>query len=326
MTLDWILSPSMLGLFCVLAAILLGLQARRDLPTRPVVWGRRVAAAALIAVIGLAPSTLQTVTTTRPALNVAILIDRTTSMQATDMPGGATRLAVAARDLADVAAQLAGARFLVMSIDARQTLLLPWTTDEGALTNLADTLTPEIAYGAHGSQVAPALRRVLSQLDAASQEGGTPALLVLTDGEGTTLPDLSLPGAGAVVSYGTPQGATMLPYLGVGVTPTAPVTDPDTGEPAVSRADPAGLAAWAHRLGLTAVNRGDGETLTNVLTGLRDAAQQTTDADRRVPRHLIWPLVWLLVGWMAWEAHDVAHTWRRRRDQAKHARTWKRGA
>lgn len=323
MTFEWIIPVAGCALFGVVAAALLVSQALRDGAAHRLVWGRRMVMAGLIIVMGMTPSIPQTTTTLVGALNVVIVVDRTTSMTAIDMPGEISRLDAARADLRTIASSLAGARFEVLTVSRTSRKELPWTTDAGAVIAYADALTPEIAYSAAGTSIdAPGLH---ADLDArsASRKGGRSVLVLLTDGEGTQ-EDSSSPSynaraysGGLILSYGTRAGATMRPYLGGGRYDTHPVVDPGTGAPAVTHADPDALARLAKRLNMACVNRGAGEDLTRALTRLRGGSGETLDADIVVPRHIIWPFVWVFVILAAWELYDQARIVRIHRDQAR---------
>ncbi|MDO4612799.1 MAG: VWA domain-containing protein [Actinomycetaceae bacterium] len=312
MSLAHLLPPAENLVFVLVAAILIAVGLRRAHPTRRRAWARRAGIVAVICLLGLAPALPSESTSQSSDLTVTFVVDRTTSMTATDMPGGTRRIDAVATDLKILANELAGARFQVIGVGSRANLDVPATTDAAALVAYAETLTPEVAHAAHGS----ALARAIPLLRQSARIGvhGPRALVIASDGENTdedeaTPSTWNLDGrsldAGSTLLYGTSSGGPMRAYLGGGRYEDSPVIDPDTGREAVSRADSRALARIASQLGIEARERTD-DTARDLARDLKAASTASDKTDLTKTRPLIWPLVWLLLALVALEAYDTA--------------------
>ncbi|MBD3689528.1 VWA domain-containing protein [Nanchangia anserum] len=326
MSLDWNIPAPVCIAFVAWAVVILVAQAVRDGRRARWVWGRRAAMAVLILIMGITPSLPQATSAFVSSLNVVIVVDKTTSMSAADMPGGTSRLDAMRADMREIASTLSGARFEIITVAGRAQRELPWTTDAGAVVAYADALTPEIAYYATGTDVSIAASMANSDARSATEDAGRAALIILSDGEGTASSlatshyDDAVFSQGIVATYGTRQGGTMRPYLGGGKFGDE-IRDPETGAAAVSHADPEAMAKLASQLGIPAVNRGAGEELTGALHRLVSDDGDTVTVETTVPRHVIWPLTWILVGLVAWEIFAQARFTRIRRDRIRQLHT-----
>lgn len=203
---------------------------------------------------------------TVPDRQVLVVLDRTTSMAATDGPGGRTRLEAARADLAVLTERLEGARFALVVWGREVEQVVPATADRAAFLDAVARTAPEDPRAGTGSTVDRPLPEVVALLRRAAlqhPERGS-LVLLLSDGEDTTgapagraapswRPAGALSDGGAVLGYGTEAGATM-PRADLPGAP--PVVDPRSGAPAVSRLDPATLRRVADQLDATYVERG----------------------------------------------------------------------
>ncbi|MCW5953997.1 MAG: VWA domain-containing protein, partial [Propionibacteriaceae bacterium] len=106
--------------------------------------------------IGIALRPVQGHFEPRPAesrSDVLLMIDRTTSMGATDYAGGASRMAGVAADVAELMQQVAGARVAVIVIDDEAQLAVPFTTDAAAVTGFVGSVGWRNAKTAAGSDI-----------------------------------------------------------------------------------------------------------------------------------------------------------------------------
>ncbi|MGX5717626.1 vWA domain-containing protein [Arthrobacter sp. MAHUQ-56] len=191
---------------------------RPRLPKDPA-WPRRTAIVLLVLVAALRPGlpggTAQAASTD---LNVFFVVDTTTSMVAEDYGAGAPRLDGVRKDIMDIAKELPGARFSVITFDTTAHVRMPLSTDTLALQTITDVLEPQVTAYAKGSSVTAA-RQVLAERLAAARDSqpGRPRLVYyLGDGEQTSgkEPEALNPGGGlvdggAVLGYGTAAGGRM---------------------------------------------------------------------------------------------------------------------
>ena len=247
-------------------------------------WWRRTALAVVTAVIMAGPSV--PATQARPVSNIEIymVVDRTGSMAAEDWNGGpdnggGIRLDGVRQDMAAIRDAFPAARFSIISLDSAAARELPLTNDINAVSSWINSLQQEPTDRSDGSSLERALPPLTQDLRASSENTPEAARLVyiFSDGEptdggggasdakaaGLSWENLSsMLSGGAVLGYGTPEGARMREFT-VGRT-TAPdaeptyITDPDTGEPAVSVPDTDELQSVASGLGVPYFQRTGG--------------------------------------------------------------------
>ena len=282
-----------LALLAALAAVVLGLGDRDEpLPTR------------------------------LPELDVIVVVDRTTSMSAIDDPAG-SRLAAAGRDLVALSEQLESARFTVITVGKTAKVALPPTSDRIAFEDTVTQLPAEpadVGTGSASDRAVPLVEEVLDD-EAEGDDERLPVLVYVGDGEDSEPdPAARFDALGArlatalVLGYGTEAGG-MMPLVLAGqrsdpAQPAVYLPDPETGQPAVSRADPARLASIAAQVGGTLVRPASAEDVVAAATEL----QRTAYADLppvRAARQLswVWGLALLLLvlpelrtGWRTWWA------------------------
>lgn len=191
--------------------------------------------------------------------DVLLIVDRSTSMGATDHLGK-PRLEGVAADIRLLTETLHEARFAVVTIDNEARVVLPWTTDTTALTTLAGTLGWRDDGQGSGTDIgvgAQAARTLLEE-SRTRRPRALRHVVYLGDGEHTAqAPPTPMAPLGAlsdgalVLGYGTGAGATMLTRPGS----TERVSR--DGQQAVSRLDEGRLREIAEQLGGTYEHRTD---------------------------------------------------------------------
>ena len=322
MTLRPLLGPGWLALVLAPVLVLAVVQAVRAHagplpggPSGPGRWWLRALGVLAVAGLGLAPSVpVETDEELAVAVDVFFVVDRTGSMAAEDWEGGAPRLDGVRHDVRALVDAIPGARYSVLAWDSEATRQLPLTVDENAVDAWAATLRQEITAYSSGSLVDRPLDALARALEGAAEKNPSHVRLVffLSDGEQTTEGEprsyaavAPLVDGGAVLGYGTAEGAPMRSYDGsVDLDPEAPyITDPSQpagadGEapPAISRIDEARLAAIADQLGVPYVHR-TGPTEVASLVADLDPEEIAADGRRAesVWRAVSWPFALVLL-------------------------------
>lgn len=219
---------------------------------------RRVAIAVTFVIVLLRPGVgTADVPTQLSDVDVLVVVDRTRSMAALDHAGRKPRIEGVRADLAALAEELPGARFAMIASGAESRLTLPFTTDVSAFQSAVETLDLERPREGDGSSTTRPVAEVVDVLERAAERRPDRRRVVVYvgDGEDTAssgsgpsfdeVADLVV--GGAVLGYGTTDGAEMPASddldLDLGY-----VEDPETGEPAISRADPDNLQEIADEL------------------------------------------------------------------------------
>ncbi|MEP6798841.1 MAG: VWA domain-containing protein [Lapillicoccus sp.] len=287
-----------------------GPRERADsVPTRT----RRSAMVALLLVAALRPGVPGgDITVNTTDLDVFFLIDTTSSVMAEDYAGGQTRLTGVRADVKGIAAQLAGARFTVMSFDHETITRLPLTSDGGALASSLDTLLAETSTWSQGSSVTVARTDLAAALDRDRQSHPERARIVFYLGDGEqTAPgapepfnlDPTLVNGGAVLGYGTTAGGRMKQ---TGTRRDGYIIDPTTGQPALSVIDEKQLQDIARQLRLPYLHRTSEDGAAAILdqVALKDTGSlATADESRTVGGRLdlYWVFLLALAALAAWD-------------------------
>ena len=293
-------------------------------------WGRRVALAIVTVLILSGPSV--PVTETRPMSNIEIylVVDRTGSMAAEDWAGGpdnggGTRLDGVRQDLTAIRDAFPAARFSIIALDSAAARELPLTADTDAVTSWINSLQQEPTAKSSGSSLERALPQLTQDLKSSSENTPEAARIVyiLSDGEatddgvgaseakaaGVSWSQLSaVVDGGAVLGYGTPEGAHMREFE-VGQT-TAPddepkyITEPGTSQPAVSVPDTKELQTVASDMGLPYFQRtgGSDDVPTKDFTDV-NVQEVFSDGRERSNRYtyFTWPLGLAAAVLLIWE-------------------------
>ena len=278
-------------LLIVAAVALLGFTGWRVVAERRrrralLTWLRRLVIVALLLVVAVRPSLPGGSAQASVAqLNVFFVVDTTSSVAAEDWGDGQRRLDGVRSDIAEVTAQLAGARFSLLSFDSTAVLRTPLTDDASAVVAAADAMNQEVTSYSSGSSISEANDLLAERLTEARQSSPERANVVyyLGDGEKTsdTEPESFAAAAGdvdggAVFGYGTDEGGRMRVFDGYGdeystkdyIQDRTQPGDPD----AVSVIDEGALRRVAGQLGVPYVHRAAETTVDAAVADAREGA------------------------------------------------------
>jgi len=312
MTIDPVVPVAAVG---VLVAVALGacaiLTRRRG---RRWTWTRRAGIVVLLGVIALRPGSERADADVLVSdLDVFFVVDRTGSMVAEDHADG-TRLDGVRSDVLALADAFPGARWSLVGFDDEVTTLVPLISDPTALRDAVERLRPEVQDQASGSSPRLAAATLVDLVAAAEDQepDRRQVVFLFTDGETTVEQPSTEPytavgeriAGGAVLGYGTTEGATMRVWDASGPTEDD-VMDARTGAPAVSVVDRSTLRELANELDVPLLDRTAGDPLDEALTGIDRDGERTTPG--RVPVHqdLGWWWAYPLLGLVWWEVAAV---------------------
>lgn len=255
----WLLA----AVFVPLLVIAVRMVARATGPRR-MAWVRRTAMVAMLVVIAVGPGLDGGSAQARAtSLDVVFVVDVTTSMGAEDYPGG-IRLDGVRADVAELAEQLAGARFSLVTFARDAVVELPFTTDSTALSTAMGVVEPESYLYATGSSIDRPVETLQAVLDRAEEAEPDRARVVFYLGDGEQTAD-SEPSSfagigeavagGAVLGYGTAEGGRMLQYDGFSEREDLSYVSDGNGGDAVSVLDEEALGEVADQLGVTYLHR-----------------------------------------------------------------------
>ncbi|MBT1172288.1 VWA domain-containing protein [Bifidobacterium sp. MA2] len=286
---------------------------------------RRVLMCLVAALMVLTPSV--TSTTTSRAVNatdVVVAVDVTGSMAVTDARYGSdetiTRLDAARRAVDDVTAMYADASFAAVRFGASGTLDVPLTPDAPAIRNWASTLAPEATSVSAGSSIDAPLDQLVSTLKQMRDQHPDDAIVLylITDGEQTstrtrrTFSTLrSYLTDAFTVGVGSTEGGN-IPMIADGVsgsnassgTDQQWVTDPDTGQPGVSKMDEGNLKDIADEMGGSYLPTSASKTVRDGMSAKasKEWKVTTTTKSRTRATPVVWPLAIAMAVLLAWEA------------------------
>ncbi len=296
-------------------------------------WIRRAVAFAAVAVMAAGPSVTENqATAAQSNAEIFFVVDLTGSMGALDFDGQQQRLVGVRHDLVAISAEFPGSRFALIAWDSQTTVQLPLTTDARAVSSWAGTATRESTASSSGSKLDRPLEALTNALQNSVSRAPQNVRLVyfLSDGEnmqGTTpSADVDLDSyeglaglvdGGAVLGYGTPEGGQMRVRALDVPDEEAELIQDSTGSPAVSRLDEKTLRGIAEQLGIPYVHRFTTDAVDDIVAGV-DLATITGDGRRTqaVTRPVVWPLGWMVLGVMTWEAVALAGLLRRETESA----------
>lgn len=331
MILRFVWPPEVLAVTLLLlggTAVAALLRSRREGDGRQAAWWRRLGIVLATVGIGATPAALAGTEQVVTNVEVFIVVDRTGSMAAEDFAGGAPRLEGVRADVVALTRAFPGARFSILAFDSQAMRTLPLTTDARAVVTWAKTFTQEVTAFSGGTAIDRPAGLLRTTLGTAAERAPQDVRLVffLSDGENT---DGNLSSAdaglqeyagisplidgGAVLGYGTQAGGRMRSWDGRDDPQRPYIVDPTRpGQPdAVSRIDEENLRELAGLLGVGYEHRTAVTELDHLAAGID---LDTIVADGRdeveVHRDVYWPLVWVLVALLAWEAHDQVRTLR----------------
>ena len=223
--------------------------------------------------------------------DVVVAVDVTGSMAVADAQYGSdeqlSRLDVAKQAVKDIAAMYPNSSFAALRFGASGTLDVPLTPDSKAIDNWADTLAPESTSISAGSTLDVPIDQLLLTCKSIHDQHPDDAIVLylISDGEQTssktrrTFSSLRRYLSDAfTVAVGSAQGGN-IPVTGDGVEEgdTQWVTDPETGEPGVSRMNADEMNAIADELSGTAIQLNATTTMSGGIQ--RDIQQMACHAD-----------------------------------------------
>jgi len=235
-------------------------------------------------------------------LDLLLVVDETASMSALDHAGVRSRLEGVREDLGDIAEALPDSRFALVTFGRAADPELPFTSDPQAVAAAIEGITREPLLAGTGSTMSRPLPDVRGMLRRAAEEhpDRRQVLVFASDGENTSTTERQRSFApvqeyvegGAVLGYGTPQGARMPTG---GEPPWTFVRDRATGADAISRLDEGNLQRIAQQLGVDYTRRGNSESLTDWARGLTRGSRGGGD-DGGKGEEIYWVLAALLAG------------------------------
>ena len=238
-------------------------------------------------------------------LDVIFVVDTTASMGAEDYAGNKLRIDGVKQDLLDVGNKLQGAHLAIVTFDSKVNTVLPFTTDNATFVASVQSIHQETQGTSKGSAIDRPIKLVTQELK--TRKGFNPEhsrlLFYLGDGEQTNdktaesfKPLAELLDGGAVLGYGTSDGAKMLKYTSLPGSNSAPPTyvnaldtNTKTFVPAISKKDEKALKKIAEELGVSFSDRNNGGSIDEIYQSSK--AQLLTDEGRGIIYYL--NLYWL---------------------------------
>jgi Ca-activated chloride channel family protein len=230
-------------------------------------------------------------------LNVFFVVDTTSSIAAEDYGNGAPRLDGVRKDIMAIAAELAGARFSLVTFDSQAVVRMPLTTDASALDTPTAVLEPQVTVYSTGSSVTVARTVLNERLKAARDSHPERPRIVyyLGDGEQTSgkepepmRVDASLVNGGAVLGYGTAEGGRMKEKASYSADEGAGYIQDRSGGDAVSRIDEDALREIAAQLGVPYVHRTAGGAVAPMMQAAKPGALRETSESMDGRVELYW--------------------------------------
>ncbi|WP_166996251.1 vWA domain-containing protein [Paramicrobacterium fandaimingii] len=230
-------------------------------------------------------------------VDVYFVIDTTSSMAAEDWGDGEPRLDGVRADVTELTETLVGARYSVTTFDAATVERVPLTTDSGAIEQTVAAMTQEITGYSSGSSISAPLSHLREAL-AETDPDHTTILYYLGDGEQTvseqpeSFADIAeYVDGGAVLGYGTHGGGRMLENGGLDSEGEPEyITDPATGEPALSHIDEEALQAISTQLGVDYLHRDASSSVAEAASGITVVPEPEAGKDPAPEPELYWIL------------------------------------
>lgn len=283
-------------------------------------WFRRAGLIVLVALMLLGPSFPGAVSSPGVAnLDVLFVVDTTASMGALDYDGKQLRIAGVKKDMLAIADKLKGAHIGIITFDAKATTVLAFSSDNSTFSGAVQTIHREIYGTSNGSAIDKPVELAAEQLKArkAANPERSRLLFYMGDGEQTSQGKVgsfsSLTGlidGGAVLGYGTEEGAQILKYTGAGSDDAVTNEQSDyirtpnsSGDfvPAISKFDEGALSAIAKDTNVSYINRNRAGDITEVING--SDADVLIDKSRLVRHYynVYWLFAIPVVGLLFWE-------------------------
>lgn len=293
---------------------------------------RRTMLCLLVALMALTPSvTAATNSRAVNATDVVVAVDVTGSMAVSDAAYGSgetmTRLDATRRAVDELTSLYPDSSFAALRFGASGTLDVPLTPDTRAIGNWAATLAPEATDVSAGSSLDAPLDQLLLTLKDLREQHPDDAIVlyVITDGDETSQRSRRsfsslrryLDDAYAV-GVGSEQGGN-IPVIRGGVASDGPdgtdgadgegssdewVTDPDTGQPGVSKMDMDNIKELADEMGGAALALGANTTLAGARSDAASDRWRVGESakERTRTQPVVWPLAIAAAVLLAFEA------------------------
>ena len=207
-----------------------------------------------------------------------------------------------------LADEFPGATFSLVTWNSKTRVIVPWTTDRGALDSAAQLLRQEWTQYAKGSRLDEALATMRQLLPRSGPGGGYDIVFFLSDGEHNVQPPPQsferfegVVAGGAVLGYGTTDGAKMHVYVGRDENPELYIHDYETGTDAVSRIDEAKLNKIADELGVVYVHRTEPDDVGDIADEAAAQVGTVYAGERETVRRLYWLPAFGLIGLVLWQ-------------------------
>jgi Ca-activated chloride channel family protein len=244
----------------------------------------------------------------RSDANVLFVVDTTGSMAAEDYNGDESRLVGVRQDVMALADEFPGAHYALVTFNSKTRVIVPWTTDRGALDSAARLLRQEWTQYAQGTRLDEPLPTMRQLLPRAGPDGGYDVVFFLTDGEQTVRPapqsferlDPAVAG-GAVLGYGTKEGARMHVYVGHDETADLYIHDYDSDADAVSRIDEGNLSRLADQMGVTYVHRTEPSDVSDIADASARQVGTVYAGERDTARRLYWLPAFGVIALVLWQ-------------------------
>jgi Ca-activated chloride channel family protein len=244
----------------------------------------------------------------RSDANVLFVVDTTGSMAAQDYDGEQPRLTGVRHDVMAIADEFRGAHFALLTFNSKTRVIVPWTTDRGALDSAAQLLRQEWTQYAQGTRLdepIPAIRQLLPR---SGPGGGYEIVFFLTDGEQTVRPAPQsferfdeIVAGGAVLGYGTERGGRMQVYLGRDEATELYIHDYEDGTDAISRIDESNLRKVASELGVPYFHRSAPEDVGAIADEASGEVGTVYAGERDSVRRLYWLPAFGVVALVLWQ-------------------------
>ncbi|NMM93647.1 vWA domain-containing protein [Bifidobacterium oedipodis] len=324
--LGWVAGGLLAGLLAIMAVaeIVLFIRRRRAFASDETVWAcvRRTLMLLLAAVMMLTPS--QVTTTTSRAVNatdVIVAVDVTGSMAVADAHYGSddtvTRIDAARQAVHDLTQTYANASFAAIRFGASGTLDVPLTPDSAAIDNWADTLAVESTGVSAGSSLDTPIDQLLLTAKAIREAHPDDAIVLylISDGEQTSTKTRRTFSSlrrylddGFTVGVGSAEGGR-IPVITDGANAgntdsnDSWITDPDTGQPGISKMDAGNLEDIADEISGSYVALDATHTVSDAVSSKvsNDWRVTTTAKERTRVAAVVWPLAIALALLLAFE-------------------------
>lgn len=324
-------------LIASIGSILLGLSVwqlilRFRHKSNTLAWARRSAIVACLIMMSIGTSVPGGMS---PAgmlnLDVIFAVDTTISSGAEDYTGSKPRLDGMKKDLLALTEKMSGARFSIVTFDAKSTVLLPMTSDRSSVDVMLASLDREHSAYSKGSSIDQPIDAVLKQLviDKKQNPQRPNIVFYLGDGEQTakntpkSFDSLSsFVSGGAVLGYGTSTGAKMKKNYGYYTGNIDPCKDiygscyiewyePLSNQPidAISKINESALQKIAGEMKVGYVNRNDGGNIGSLvdLSKIESIAQSSRQVSYYV--NLYWVFALPVIGLLLWELLYFMKRW-----------------